>query len=50
MPEEGEYVVFSSDVMHRAELSPNSTIPRIVIAGNIHFVENIKIKKEISLI
>jgi hypothetical protein len=50
MPEEGEYVVFSSDVMHRAELSPNSTIPRIVIAGNIHFVKNIKIKKEISLI
>jgi hypothetical protein len=50
MPEEGEYIFFSSDILHRGELSPNSTIPRIVIAGNIHFVENIKIKKETSLI
>ncbi len=50
MPEEGEYVFFSSNIFHRAELSPNSTIPRIVIAGNMHFVENIKLKKETSLI
>ena len=50
MPEEGEYIFFSSDILHRAELSPDSTISRIVIAGNIHFAENIKIKKETSLI
>lgn len=50
MPEEGEYVFFSSDILHRAELSPDSTIPRVVIAGNMHFVKNITLKKEISLI
>jgi hypothetical protein len=50
MPEEGEYIFFSSDILHRAELSPDSTIPRVVIAGNMHFVKDIIIKKEISLI
>jgi hypothetical protein len=50
MPEENEYIFFSSDILHRAELSPDSTIPRIVIAGNMHFVKDIIIKKETSLI
>ncbi len=50
MPEENEFIIFSSDILHRAELSPNSTLNRVVIAGNIHFVKEIEIKKEISLI
>jgi hypothetical protein len=37
LPEENELVIFPADVHHRPETSINSTIDRIVIAGNVLF-------------
>jgi hypothetical protein len=37
LPEENEFVIFPADVYHRPETSINSTIDRIVIAGNVLF-------------
>jgi hypothetical protein len=37
LPEENELVIFPADVYHRPDTSINSTIDRIVIAGNVLF-------------
>jgi hypothetical protein len=36
LPEEGYMYMFPSSLWHKPELSPNSTIPRIVLASNIY--------------
>jgi hypothetical protein len=37
LPEEGDVIIFPATLLHKPELSPNSTQERIVIGGN--FVE-----------
>jgi hypothetical protein len=45
LPEEDELFLFSSKILHKPEISPNSTKDRIVIAGNFKFnVSNVKEK------
>jgi hypothetical protein len=41
-PEQGYLYMWDSDIPHRPELSPNSTIDRVVIAGNVNFNTDIK--------
>jgi hypothetical protein len=36
LPEEGYMYMFPASLWHKPELSPNSTIPRIVLASNIY--------------
>jgi hypothetical protein len=36
-PEQGFLYMWDSEIPHRPELSPNSTIDRVVIAGNVNF-------------
>lgn len=52
LPEEGDAIIFPASLLHKPELSPDSTIERIVFAGNIVKIDvNNHIKKrEISLI
>jgi hypothetical protein len=47
MPEEGDLIIMEGDLPHTPNNAPNSTIDRIVVAGNIGFDF---IKKEKSLI
>lgn len=37
LPEEGYFYMWDSAYAHRPELSPNSTLDRVVIAGNVTF-------------
>lgn len=39
LPEENDILIFPGDLEHRPELNPNSTKPRIVIAGNVIFLD-----------
>jgi hypothetical protein len=41
-PEEGCFYAWDSEIPHRPELSPNSTLDRVIIAGNVHFNTDIK--------
>lgn len=41
-PEQGCLYMWDSEIPHRPELSPNSTIDRVVIAGNVNFNTYIK--------
>ncbi len=36
-PEEGYLYMWDSEIPHRPELSPNSTIDRVIVAGNVNF-------------
>lgn len=48
LPEEGELIIFDSELLHKPELARKSTIDRIVIAGNVVFdITDTKIKKTI---
>jgi hypothetical protein len=41
-PEQGYLYMWDSEIPHRPELSPNSTIDRVIIAGNVNFNTEIK--------
>jgi hypothetical protein len=41
-PEQGYLYMWDSEVPHRPELSPNSTLDRVIIAGNVNFNTHIK--------
>jgi len=41
-PEERCFYMWDSGIPHRPELSPNSTIDRVVIAGNVNFNTTVK--------
>ena len=41
-PEQGYLYMWDSEIPHRPELSPNSTIDRVIIAGNVNFNTDIK--------
>jgi len=48
LPNEGEFVIFGKDVMHRPNLIPNSNEDRIAICSNVGFdIVNIKNKKSL---
>jgi hypothetical protein len=52
LPEEGQLIMFPSDVFHRPGLNKNSTKKRIVFGANIAILDRNKkyIKKQKSLI
>lgn len=41
-PEQGFLYMWDSEIPHRPELSPNSTIDRVIVAGNVNFNTDIK--------
>jgi hypothetical protein len=41
-PEQGYLYMWDSEIPHRPELSPNSTLDRVIIAGNVNFNTHIK--------
>ena len=51
LPEIGDLILFSSKLLHRPELNPNSELERIVYAGNFvkldHKTDYLKKKKTI---
>ncbi len=40
LPEEDDIFIFPGDLQHKPEINPNSTISRIVVAGNVAFFDN----------
>jgi hypothetical protein len=40
LPEEGDIFIFPGDLQHKPEINPNSTKPRIVVAGNLAIFDN----------
>jgi hypothetical protein len=48
LPNEGEFVIFDKDVMHRPNLIPNSNEDRIAICSNVSFnITNVKTNKSL---
>jgi hypothetical protein len=40
LPEDGDIFIFPGDLQHKPEINPNSTKPRIVVAGNVAIFDN----------
>lgn len=40
LPEDGNIFIFPGDLQHKPEINPNSTKPRIVVAGNVAIFDN----------